>query len=150
MKFINTPFKVEGSHTSLIFTLLIILFFMNLGIQSIAQSRTPWQMHFADGPKVTGDTAEHYGDSTEYFLENIPPVNDPLWQAAPRGDLIEYAMASPFCHIGPDSTWSCRKWVDYTYFQTFITIPSNVTLTTFTIRLRGIDDGVKVRMYNSI
>lgn len=130
--------------------IFLLLYFLCISIETKAQSRTPWQMHFADGPKVTGDTAEHYGDSTEYFLENIPPVNDPLWQAAPRGDLIEYAMASPFCHIGPDSTWSCRKWVDYTYFQTFITIPSNITLTTFTIRLRGIDDGVKVRMYNSI
>lgn len=114
-----------------------------------AQTRTPWQMNVADGPKITGDTAEHYGDSTEFKLEVIPSVNDTLWKPAPRGDLVEYAMASPFCHIGPDSTWSCRKWVDYTYFQTFVTFPSNMVLTKFTLRFRGIDDGVKLSVFNS-
>ena len=39
--------------------------------------------------------------------------------------------------------------MDYTYFQTFVTVPANITLTKFTLRLRGIDDGVKVSVYNS-
>ncbi|MBN1930462.1 MAG: hypothetical protein JW786_02495 [Desulfobacterales bacterium] len=43
----------------------------------------------------------------------------------------------------------CRYGADFTYFQTFVNVPSNVIVTEFTISFTGIDDGVCVTVFNS-
>jgi hypothetical protein len=44
---------------------------------------------------------------------------------------------------------ACRYGADFTYFQTFVNVPSNVLVTDFTISFSGVDDGVRVTIFNS-
>jgi len=43
----------------------------------------------------------------------------------------------------------CMAYGDFTYFQTFVNIPSHVEVTTFTITFQGMDDGSRVTIFNS-
>ncbi|MEX2402402.1 MAG: PKD domain-containing protein, partial [Rhodothermales bacterium] len=43
----------------------------------------------------------------------------------------------------------CWVQVDFTYFQTFVDVPANVTVDAFAITFNGIDDGARISIYNS-
>lgn len=62
------------------------------------------------------------------------------WKAAPNPETIGFSRSS---------TVSCFNQVDYTYFQTFIHVPTGSTVTTFTIAMTTIDDGARITIYNS-
>jgi hypothetical protein len=117
-------------------------------INLMAQTRTPWQMHYGAPLQYLGFESASYGDSTEYIFESIPPAQDSGWGPAPDPDVIKLKEISAECFI-VDPIYHCRKVVDYTYFQTFVSYPSNMQLTKFTIRLYGLDDGCRVSVYNS-
>ena len=50
------------------------------------------------------------------------------------------------CVRRPIPAW---RYGDFTYFQTFVNVPSNVQVTTFTITFSGMDDGSRVTIFNS-
>jgi len=121
---------------------------------ALAQSRTPWQMH--DGLEVTlgnplglvafSCVPAQHGDPCEYDVVTIPPGNDPGWGAAPDPDIIGFSLyPSRVC----SAPISCGVYGDFTYFQTFVDIPANVVVTTFTIDFSGMDDGSRVTIFNS-
>jgi hypothetical protein len=127
---------------------LVCSLFMALGLLNVAfaQIRTPWEMH--DGEGVVGwgfDSLEH-GAIVEYGFAIIPTEGDPGWGPAPDQDIISYSQVpSTLC----EGVMQCRFGADFTYFQTFVNVPSNVVVTEFTLAFTGIDDGARVTIFNS-
>jgi hypothetical protein len=123
--------------------------------QASAQSRTPWQMHggLETGPFAApyndlvlfGYTMPSHGNTAEYaFAGPIPPAFDGGWGPAPNGETIGFSIYSRLCgKVG------CRQGGDFTYFQTFVDVPSNVVVTAFSIAFVGMDDGSRISIINS-
>jgi hypothetical protein len=109
-----------------------------------AQSRSSWQMHQGEGLVAYGFMSPGYGDPSEYEFATVPPVDDPGWGSAPNPDSIGYSGTSTLCGV-----LECREGGEFTYFQTLVDIPANVVVSTFTITFSGIDDGVRVSIFNS-
>ena len=109
-----------------------------------AQTRTPWQMHEGQGVIPFGFTAPRHGDDTEYQFSSIPVADDAGWFGAPNGATIGFSRGSALCGVA-----GCRAAGDFTYFQTFVDVPANTTVTTFTISFSGMDDGSRVSIFNS-
>ncbi len=123
-------------------------------LPAAAQSRTPWQMH--DGTEVNtanplgllpfACTPTKHGDNCEYSVAAVPAASDAQWTAAPNGETVGFSVyPSRVCQ----APVSCMAYGDFTYFQTFVNVPSNVNVTTFTITFNGMDDGSRVTIYNS-
>lgn len=119
-----------------------------------AQSRTPWEQH--DGLEVTAGNPLGllpfscapviHGDICEYDVATIPSSDDPGWGAAPNGETIGFSyFPSRVCN----APITCMAYGDFTYFQTFVDVPENVAVTTFTIAFSGMDDGSRVTLFNS-
>src|SRR5258708_2028425 len=121
-----------------------------------AQTRTPWQMHGGLEVTLTNPVGlaqfaptcfpSIHGDVCEYDVATIPGPTDPGWGAAPNGDIIDFSIfPSRVCSAPID----CLGYGDFTYFQTFVDIPSNVVVTQFTIAFSGMDDGSRVTIFHS-
>jgi hypothetical protein len=106
--------------------------------------RTPWAMHQGEGLVSFGFTSPSYGHESEYAFATIPPSSDPGWGSAPNVNTIGYSVGSTLC-----GQLGCRTGAQFTYFQTFVGVPSNTVVTTFTIQFSGIDDGVRTTIFNS-
>jgi hypothetical protein len=134
-------------------TLVFLVPFVVVTVPVHAQTRTPWQMH--DGLEVTlanpnglvpfACAPAIHGDICEYSVATIPPQLDPGWGPAPDGDIINFSIPSRVC-LAPNT---CLQYGDFTYFQTLVNVPANVTVTTFTIDFSGMDDGSRVTIFNS-
>ena len=135
------------------FTALFLLAVV-LPTASFAQTRTSWQMH--DGLEVTGANPlglvpfscvpAIHGDNCEYDVATIPAAIDAGWGPAPDPDIIGFSLyPSRVC----SAPITCMGYGDFTYFQTFVDIPMDVLVTTFTIAFSGMDDGCRVTIFNS-
>lgn len=132
-------------------SILIILLFSIFIVTIVhAQSRTPWEMNLGGGiisfdPQIPTPTPYH-GYELEYDFASIPAPNDVGWGPAPDPDIIAYSqIPSTLCDV-----MDCRCGGDFTYFRTFVNIPWNVAVTEFTIATSGVDDGVRVTIFNSV
>lgn len=113
-------------------------------------TRTPWQMHegglevgaaAAFPHKVPAPcTTSTHGAECLYGAAAVPTADDAAWTSAPDGDIIALARSS---------TVQCFQEVDYTYFQSFVSVPVSTSVSQFTIDLAGMDDGSRVSIYNS-
>lgn len=118
----------------------------NVGTTQAALSRTPWEMHAGEGLVPFGFTSPGHGAVVEYNFATIPPAADAGWGPAPNGDTIAFnATPSSLCNV-----LACRAGGQFTYFQTFVSVPTNVVVTTFTIAFSGIDDGTRTTIFNSL
>jgi len=118
-----------------------------------AQTRTPWQMH--DGLEVSGSnpyglvaftcSPPVHGAVCEYDVATIPSAIDAGWGPAPHPDIIAFSIPSRVCN----APITCFAYGDFTYFQTLVDVPGDVTVTTFTIAFSGMDDGSRVTIFNS-
>ncbi|WP_224367352.1 DUF5011 domain-containing protein [Hyalangium versicolor] len=123
-------------------------------LPAAAQSRTPWQMH--NGNEVTASnplglvkfkcSPTQHGQNCEYDVASVPAASDPDWVAAPNGETIGFSVYPSRVCQAPNT---CLAYGDFTYFQTFVNVPQNVAVTTFTITFNGMDDGSRVSIYNS-
>ncbi|HYI01655.1 DUF5011 domain-containing protein [Hyalangium sp.] len=123
-------------------------------VPAAAQSRTPWQMH--NGNEVTSSNPlglvrfncapTRHGDNCEYDVASIPAASDSDWLAAPNGETIGFEVFPSRVCQAPNQ---CLSYGDFTYFQTFVNVPSNVAVTAFTITFSGMDDGSRVTIFNS-
>jgi hypothetical protein len=125
-----------------------------LAAGAAAQSRSPWLQH--DGLEMTPEnplglvplscTPQRNGDICEYDVATIPLADDPGWQPAPNPDVIDFSVyPSRVC----EAPLECFYYADFTYFQTFVDIPADITVTRFTIAFDGMDDGSRVSLFNS-
>ena len=129
-------------HTKLFLT---ILFLISLTGQLFAQdiSRTPWQMNRGEGWSTLDSPISTHGEIGAYANASVPATSDLDWEPAPNPETIGFSEAS----IIP--TGYCLNAVDYTYFQTFVNVPTGATVSQFTIAFSGIDDGGRVTIYNT-
>jgi len=128
--------------------LLVISLVFAFFLQSPAQAqftRTPWEMNMGEGIVLFGSTAPSHGHESEYDFATIPDASDLGWGPAPDPDIIAYSLSpSTLCAGTP-----CLTGGDFTYFRTFVDIPIGSTVTEFTISMSGVDDGVRVTIFNS-
>lgn len=118
-------------------------------------TRSAWQMH--DGLEVTPSNplgllaftcnpGQQHGAPCEYDVATIPQSADAGWGPAPDPDSINFSLyPSRVCQ----APVQCLRYGDFTYFQTFVDIPSTVNVTQFTITFSGMDDGCRVTLFNS-
>jgi hypothetical protein len=85
-------------------------------------------------------TTTTHGDPCLYGSAVVPSTEAAEWKSAPDPDVIGFSRSS---------TVSCFRQVDYTYFQTFVHVPTGSTVTTFRIDLSGADDGARITIYNT-
>jgi hypothetical protein len=103
---------------------------------------TPWQMHYGEGAVRFAQTFATHGAAGEYAYATIPPAADAGWRAhaAPN---ISFSDPSTLC-----SPRRCRDAGDFTYFQTFLDVPSAAAVQSFTLRIGAVDDGVRITVFN--
>lgn len=118
--------------------------------------RTSWEMHAGlevtpSNPygvvPVTWSHPYQHGHPDMYTAAVIPGETDGGWGPAPNGDIIGFGSGT--ASVIDDAGYGCWAAVDYTYFQTFVSIPSDAVVNTFTISFSGMDDGSRITMYNS-
>jgi hypothetical protein len=109
-----------------------------------AQTRSPWEMNAGEGLVAFGYTTPYHGYELEYDFATIPPPGDPGWGPAPDPDVIAFSEPSTLCGVA-----GCRTAGQFTYFRTFVNVPWNVMVTTFTIDMATVDDGARVTIFNS-
>jgi PKD repeat protein len=108
-------------------------------------TRTPWEMHHGGGIVEWGFESPQHGHPIEYDYATIPSADDPGWGAAPDPEVINYQQVpSTLCGV-----CDCRYGGEFTYFRTFVDIPADAWLTEFKISTSGVDDGIRVSIYNS-
>jgi hypothetical protein len=138
-----------------IVTLLMLLLIP--GMLLAQPSRSPWEMHA--GLEVTPENPHGvvevywtpvftHGDPSWYTAAVVPGVEDGGWGPAPNGETIGFG--GPSASVIDDAGFACWEAVDYTYFQTFVTVPENTTLDDFTISFSGMDDGARITIINTV
>ena len=134
---------------------IIVFIFCLIFVTTLyAQTRSPWEMNPGEGIVAFGYMSPSHGAIEEYDFATIPAPADPGWVPAPDPDIIGYCQVpSTLC-----DNIECRYGADFTYFRTFVDIPSNVTITDFTIvtpdplnfnECLGVDDGIRVSVFNT-
>jgi hypothetical protein len=110
-----------------------------------AQTYSPWEMNLGEGIVSFDSQSPQIGHPSDFDYASIPPPNDPNWGPAPNPYIIGYSqIPSTLCDV-----IACRWGGDFTYFRTFVNIPSNVVVTEFRLITWGVDDGLRVTIFNS-
>lgn len=125
---------------------------LGLAQSALAQvSRTPWEMH--EGQDVIKLDAElpPNGALPENgyigFQHAEIPAEGSGWAPAPNPDTIGFG--------GPNASkigaagGTCRRALDYTYFQTFVDVPAGTQVDEFKIVFQGMDDASRITIFNS-
>ncbi len=129
-------------NTKILFSVAMVLILCD---RSFPQTRSPWEMNQGEAVVSFGFTSPQHGDPGEYAFATIPAPDDAAWGPAPDPDIIGFSVPSTLCGVV-----GCRQGGDFTYFRTFVDIPANVLVTKFTIATSGVDDGVRVTIFNSM
>lgn len=120
---------------------------------TLTVTRTPWQMHIDPSPHGSlGYSWATHGEVSIYVAANVPAENAGSWQPAPDPEVIGFDGRVPGFGGGNASRlggFTCRTAVDYTYFQTFVSVPEGVTVNQFSVNFNGIDDGARISIYNT-
>ncbi len=109
-------------------------------------TRTGWEMNSGQGVIYKNTAFSGFGTLDNYSDAAVPPETDAGWVPAPDAATINFGGAGKSA-IPHDSKY-CRKAVDYTYFQTFVTVPASGKVTEFKISFDGMDDGSRITVYN--
>ena len=98
----------------------------------------------ADGPLgvAVSPWETHPGGSSD-----IPPEDDPGWMECTPGEVCEDPDTIVFYDPSPSE---CTDLTVTIYFQQIVTIPSDVTVTTFALDVQGDGLGVSVTLFNSL
>jgi len=91
--------------------------------------------------------ASRHGDICLYDVATIPAEDHTAWFPAPDPDVINLVRVPSYVCQAPVRCW---RYGDFSYFQTFVDIPENVEVTQFTIGFRGMDDGSRITIFNSL
>ena len=115
--------------------------------------RSPWQ--FMRGPIVAPvpDYGSH-GAKEEYDhrpASEIPGDQAPGWLLCKAGEICPdpdiIGMNMPYgSRLGG---YDCRLALDFTFFQSFVSIPLNATIDEFKVEMNNADDGARVSIFNT-
>lgn len=128
-----------------------------LGAAAQAITHTPWEVHEGEGVVKLDRAHANNGDKEAYAKANVPAADDSGWVKASQSKIknsdgtsmndktIGLKRASL---LGKDYS-NCKKAANYTYFQTYVDLPANTTVSEFKIKFEGMDDGSRISIYNS-
>ncbi|NOZ75626.1 MAG: DUF5011 domain-containing protein [FCB group bacterium] len=130
------------------------------GLDPTLLTRTSWEKHsgleaangYPYGVVPFSSAGYQHGWEGEYTVATVPGASDAGWGPAPNGQTIGfYGEGAPGTSpsLIDDAGYGCQTAVDFTYFQTFVNIPANTTITQFTIDFNGMDDGSRITIYNA-
>lgn len=102
-----------------------------------------WEMNRGGGWLNTGQHIGYHGNPVLYNFANIPAADDPNWGPAPNTSTIGFSETSQL-------PGGCLYYADFTYFQTFLSIPENTQLNEVTVEFNNADDGAQITVYNSL
>lgn len=106
-----------------------------------AQQISPWQIH--EGKEgVINHIGKFNGDPSAYTKMTIPTKNDAGWKNAPKD-------ANGNVYLDRSSALKCLQQLDFTYFQTTVNIPANVSVSEFKVSYDKADDGARIYFFNS-
>ncbi len=124
-------------------------------------TRTPWEMNRGAGAipvsvetsAGTKTTLVNTGDPEAFAMlristvdgdniARIPASDDDNWETPP-------VDADGNIFFDESSNIQCNKEVDFTYFQTLVIIPADITLTEFSVTFSHVDDNARVYLFNS-
>ena len=138
-------------NTSLPAALAALALTAGFALPAFAQvSRTPWQMH--EGQPVIKLDAElpPNGALPENgyiaFQRASIPAEGNGWVPAPNPQTIGFGGSTASRIEAAGGT--CRRAVDYTYFQTFVDVPANSRVEEFKIAFQGMDDASRITIFN--
>ena len=136
---------------------IVVLCSVVTGSMTSAQTapidRSPWRMFITPAPH--GPLASGHDDMSQvepYFADaSIPDESDPGWQPAPEPDTIGFdGQVDPnFGGEQASRLTTCGSTVDYTYFETIVTVPPGTNPNTFTVDFVDIDDAAQISIFNS-
>lgn len=125
---------------SLLFTLL-----SGFGLQAQV-TMSPWQVHNGQGVIPLDSPLSESGADEAFAKVNIPGQKDAGWTAAPvDGQGRITFQGSPSL----DSSATCLTTVDYTYFQSEVFVPADMTMDRFAMTFESITDGAELFVFNS-
>jgi len=98
----------------------------------------------ADGPPLLAASPWEF-DSTGSLV--IPPADGAGWLTCGPGETCE--DPDTIVAYGPTPAPSCPPVTGTVFFQSFVTIPPGVTVTTFTVDMQGSGTGASVTLFNA-
>ncbi len=122
-----------------LFTALVVLFFVYGKVNS--QTVSPWRIHEGNEGVVQFMNAFN-GDPRAYDKMKIPAKDDTGWKDAPKD-------ANGNVYLDRSSTLRCLQELDFTYFETTVNIPANMTVNEFKVSYDKADDGARIYFFNS-
>tara|TARA_R110001592_G_scaffold178278_3_gene419000 strand:+ start:774 stop:3533 length:2760 start_codon:yes stop_codon:yes gene_type:complete len=102
---------------------------------------SPWKMNKGGG--AISFSLNNHGNPAAYTQANIPGASDPNWVAAPvnASGEINYSVNSILT--------KCLQQLDFTYFETYINIPTNYNVSSLNVAFTAADDGARAYIFNS-
>ncbi len=122
-----------------LFTALVVLFFVYGKVNG--QTVSPWRIHEGNEGVVQFMNAFN-GDPRAYDKMKIPAKDDAGWKDAPKD-------ANGNVYLDRSSTLRCLQELDFTYFETTVNIPANMTVNEFKVSYDKADDGARIYFFNS-
>jgi len=102
-----------------------------------------WEMNRGGGNISLGQHIGWHGNPILYDWANIPAEDDAGWGQAPNPETIGFSETSQL-------PGGCLSMADFTYFQTFLSIPPETQLNEVTVEFYNADDGAQITIYNSL
>lgn len=118
---------------------LICIFAVQFSFAQITVS--PWQVNEGKGHITLETRLAKHGDAAAYKYMSIPAPTDPSWTPASVDSNDEVVF-------NKRSTVPCYTAVDFTYFQTTVSIPANTEVNTFEVNFVRADDGARFYIFN--
>jgi hypothetical protein len=125
-----------------------LLLFSMLSFAGISQeiSVSKWQINRGQST-INGLNIPSHGAAMAYQYMSIPTENDPDWSDASIDATGKIYFVEP-SKIGNEGGY-CLRSLDFTYFQTFVTIPKNTSVSEFKVTFGQVDDGARAYVFNS-
>jgi hypothetical protein len=103
-----------------------------------------WEVHeglegIVSNPPLTDDASR----KAAFTKANIPPAGDPGWKVA---ETVSAADAA--ARYQRRSALKNTASLDFTYFQSIVTVPPGATINTFEVSYDQVDDGARVWIFN--
>ena len=103
--------------------------------------RSDWQMH--DGGEIINFKLTGAGDTNALTQAQIPAADDAGWKATPKD-------ANGNVSIDAKSRLNtCSAQLDFTYFQTFVTVPAGGVPAQLDVSFEKVDDNAQIYVFNN-
>ncbi|KGL63146.1 immunoglobulin-like domain-containing protein [Polaribacter sp. Hel1_85] len=120
----------------------LTLFFLSFIYTMSSQvTISPWKMNNGNG--IIPFNVSYNGEPTAYSQMNIPAPADNNWVNAPvdSNGAINFSV--------PSILTQCLTQIDFTYFETYLNIPTNFNVSDLNISFTAADDGARAYIFNS-